>query len=471
MIQQRPNLLRSLAIALTATVVATVSACSSSPQAGSASSSAGAKSASSAETQLAPSSSTGSEAPSVQPTSGGGGKKTTITFVGADDPTYFAKVISGFEKANPDIKVQYQNIPFDQFNNVIQQRVGAKDPSIDVMYVDAGAVGAVGAKGWLEDLSSYRAEAEKVSLAAALEGNVYNGKLLALPMWTSSQYLYYNKAILEKAGVTPPTSDPASRWTWEQVVAAGKKAQATGAQYGLLLDQTDRYYQLQALPESAGGGSGATGDNLLTADVTNAGWMKAMTWYSQLFKDKVAPRGIATDQMNVLFSAGKAAFFVGGPWSAGAIAKADKKLDFGVAPHPYFEGGKPAMPTGSWSLAVSSASDAKDAAKKFVEYASLSPEGNAATVEMVVIPPTNQEAFTAYITRLDETRPPSTTGMGALTLSELKTAAVNRPNTIGFTQMQDVLGRAFSDIRNGQDVQGTLGKAQKELQKSWDRLK
>lgn len=417
------------------------------------------------------SSSPGSSSSSSGGSGGGGTAKTTITFVGADPATAFAKVISDFEAKNPNITVKYQNIPFDQFNGVIQQRVGGKDPSIDVMYVDAGAVAAQAQRGWLTDLSSYKQQADQQSLAAAVAGNLYQGKLWALPMWTSAQYLYYNRDLLTKAGVTPPSGDPSQRWTWEQVVDAAKKAQAAGAQWGLLFDQTDRYYQLQALPESLGGGSGATGPDLLTAEVTNAGWQKSMQWYGSLFADKLSPRGVSTDQMNVLFSSGKAAFFVGGPWDPGVFKTANPKLPYGVAPHPYFAGGKPAMPTGSWSLAVSSASQKKDAAEKFVAFASLDPQGNAATTATIVIPPTNKQAFASYFPRLDSINPPATTGMGKLTLEELQKAAVNRPNTVGFTQMQDILGSAFADIRNGQGVSSTLSTAQQKLQSAWTQLK
>ncbi len=394
----------------------------------------------------------------------------TITFVGADPATAFQPVIDAFEAENENITVEYQNVPFDQFNNVVQQRVGAQDPSIDVMYVDPSAIAGHVQRGWLEDLSEFQAEAEENSLEAAVGASSYEDKLYALPMWTSSQYLYYNTALLEAAGVEPPSGDPAERWTWEQVLDAAGKAQAAGAEWGLLFDQTDRYYQLQALPESAGGGSGAAGDDLLTPDVTNEGWVKAMTWYGDLFEQGYAPRGVTTDQMNVLFSSGEAAFFVGGPWSVAGFAEAETPFDFGIAPHPYFEGGTPAMPTDSWSLGVSTASDAKEAAKEFVRFASLDPEGNAATIEEILIPPTNQGAFEAYIERLDATKPPATTGMGALTLAELENATIHRPSTVGYTQLEEIMGRAFADIRNGEDVESTLEGAQQELESAWARL-
>ncbi|MDC4232244.1 extracellular solute-binding protein [Actinomyces sp. B33] len=401
---------------------------------------------------------------------GSDGATTSITFVGADPESAFAPLIEAFEAKHPDIDVAYENIPFDQYNNVIQQRVGAGDASIDVLLVDAGAAGSMASKGWLTDLSELAPEVEKTSVGDGVAANSWDDKMWALPMWTSAQYLYYNKALLQAAGVEAPPMQSDQRWTWEQTVEAAKKAQAAGAEWGLLFDQTDRYYQLQPLAESAGGGSGATGDDLLTADITNEGWIKAMTWYGSLFEEGVAPRGIATDQMAVLFASGKSAFFVGGAWSTTPISQADPMIDWGVAPNPMFEGGTPAMSTGSWAIGVSSSTDSSEAAVEFAKFASLDLEGNSAATAAILIPPTNEAAFDTYVTRLDESVTPNSEGMGALMLSELESAAVNRPNTIGFTQMQDVLGRAFADIRNGEPVDTTLSEAQAELQGLWDRL-
>lgn len=392
-----------------------------------------------------------------------------ITFVGADPAEAFAPLIDAFEAEHPEYDVEYQTIPFDQYNNVIQQRVGSQDPSIDVLLVDAGTAASMASRGWLADLSDAREEAEATSVQASVDQSVWDDRLWALPLWTSAQYLYYNTELLDAAGVEPPTAD-GERWTWDQVTEAAAAAQAAGSEWGLLFDQTDRYYQLQPLAESLGGGSGATGDDALTADVTNDGWQQAMQWYADLFADGLAPRGVATDQMNVLFASGDAPFFIGGPWSVEPISQGEPPIDYGVAPVPMFEGGTPAMSTGSWSIGVSSATDVPEAATAFAEFASLDPAGNAAAVEEIIIPPTNTEAFDDYIGRLDDSDAPNTEGMGDLTLRELQDAAVSRPGTVGFTQMQDVLDRAFADIRNGEPVAETLAAAEEELQGLWDRL-
>lgn len=405
------------------------------------------------------------DAPGGDDGTGEGEVSGEITFVSADPEEAFAPAISAFNEVYPDVTVNFQNVPFDQYNNVIQQRIGAQDPEIDIVLVDAGASAGWADRGWLMDLTEFLPQAQENSVPASVEQSLWEDKLWALPLWTSAQYLYYNADLLEAAGVEPPAQD--ERWTWEQIVDAAAQAQDAGAEWGLLFDQTDRYYQMQPLTESSGGGSGVDGSGEI--DVTNDGWVEAMTWYASLFEDGLAPRGVATDQMSAMFGAGQAAFFVGGSWSLTPITEGEADFAYGVAPNPMFEGGEPAMSTGSWSIGVSAHTDNPAAAKAFAEFLSQDADGNRAVTEVILIQPTHLEAFDDFTERMDAVDPPNTDGMGALTLAELQEAAVSRPNVVGFTQLQDVLGRAYADIRNGQPVESTLESAESELQALWSR--
>jgi multiple sugar transport system substrate-binding protein len=401
---------------------------------------------------------------------GADGENVSVTLLTADPQENLQPAIDGFEAANPGITVEYEYVPFDQYNNLIEQRVGSGDAGVDVYAADSGAIGSLASKGYLVDLSEFSDEVAAGSLPATLDANTYDGKLWSVPMWTSMQYLYYNKDILDAAGIPYPSSNLDEAITYQELLEAGKQAQAAGATWGVLFDQINRYYQLQALIESAGGGSGATGEDLLTPAINNDGWVSAMNFYSQLFEEGVAPRGVATEQMPVLFSTGEAAFIVSGPWQATTNAN-EGAIKYGVAANPVFEGGTPAMSTGSWNLGINPATDQMEASKKLVEYLSLTKEGNALSTSVLGISPTNVAAFDDFVAGLDDRDAPHTAGLGELTKVQLSSIAVNRPNSPGFTQMGDVTGRAFDDIRNGQPVQGTLDSAQAELQGLWDRLK
>ena len=389
--------------------------------------------------------------------------------VGSDNPETYGPVIKAFEAKNVGVKVNYTQVPFDQFNATLQQRLGAKDTTIDVYTVDEPRVSQLAAKGFLVDLSDLDAQTKSAVGPAAYTANHFRDKLWSLPMWNSTQFLFYNKSILTKAGVEAPPADPAKRWTWEQVAAAGKKAQAAGMKYGLLLEQAEAYYQLQPLAESLDGGSGITGDDALTPAITTDGWKKAMTWYGQTFASGLSPRGIGGFQTGPVFSGGDTAFFVGGPWDIGVFSSA--KVDWGIAPMPYFEGGKPVTPTGSWSLGINPASKQQGMARKFIEFAALDPAGNLATTEATTIIPANTAAETQYLPRLEKLAGAKSVGATAIVANETAKTAVSRPVSVGYIQFEEVMTKAFADIRNGADATTRLAEATNQLNEAWKSIR
>ncbi|MDX6259835.1 MAG: multiple sugar transport system substrate-binding protein [Kribbellaceae bacterium] len=393
----------------------------------------------------------------------------TVQVVGSDNPETYGPVINAFEAKNPGVRINYTQVPFDQFNATLQQRLGAKDSTIDAYTVDEPRVSQLAAKGFLVDLTDLDAKTKAAAAPASYAANHFRDKLWSLPMWNSTQFLFYNKAALKKAGVQAPSVDPAQRWTWEQVEAAGKKAQAAGSKYGLLLEQAEAYYQLQPLAESLGGGSGITGNDALTPAITTDGWKKAMTWYGQTFASGLSPRGIGGFQTGPVFSGGATAFFVGGPWDLGVFASA--KIDWGIAPMPYFEGGKPVTPTGSWSLGINPASKQQGMARKFIEFATLDPAGNLATTEATTIIPANVAAQAQYLPRLEKVAGAKSVGATAIVANETAKTAVSRPVSVGYIQFEEVMGKAFADIRNGTDAAARLTEATGQLDEAWKSIR
>lgn len=394
----------------------------------------------------------------------------TVQFVGPELPKTFAPVIAGFERAHPGVTIRYTSVPFDRVNDVLQARLGAKDAEVDVFTVDPPRVSALAARGFLKDLTGHRDEVTRAVLAGQADPTYFRGRMWTVPIWSSTQFLYYNADLLAKAGVAPPGRDPVDRLTWERVVDLGRTAQKSGAQYGLLLEQTDRYYQLQPLPASLGGGSGISRHDELTPAVTNDAWVRAMRWYRELFASGAAPRGVSPDQMGTIFSGGHAAFLVGGPWNIGTLS-AQQKFRWGIAPHPYFADGKPVTPTDSWTWGVNPYGANAGLGLDFVRYAGLTRTGSLDTIRNNPIIPANAAAFPTYKQVLERQGGSASRGVGALMEYELTRTAIHRPRSIGYIQFEDIMNKAFADIRNGADPAGRLGSAAAALRSAWGQLR
>jgi len=386
-----------------------------------------------------------------------------LSFVGTDQPDVLAPLIAAFEAENPNIRVEYQAIPFNDLNDVIQNRIGSGDSTPDVYYADQPRMSALVSRGLLEDITDDVGDISDVFWPSAIEASTVDGRLYSLPLTTSTQILYYNEELLEAAGIEFPSMDPEARLTWEELVESATAAQEAGAEWGITFDQVSRYYQIQPLPESLGGGSGVSPDNELEPAFTNDGWIEAMTFYGNLFESGLSARGVTPEQTIDLFSNGQSAFFVGGPWWLPAFDAAP--VEFGVAPHPFFAEGEPVTPTGAWSWGVNPNTEHREEAIAFISFATINETGALAFAEVFPLPPTNIAVFNSYYAQ-NQVVP----GVEELILYELENTSVVRAQTRGYIQFEEIIGQAMEDIRNGADVESTLESASQQLERVWSRM-
>lgn len=396
----------------------------------------------------------------------------TVTYAGAAyDAKQIQPVLDAFHKEHPKITVKYEAVPFDDFNSVLAARLTSSKDAIDVFDVDMPRTSAYAARGWLADLTKTFPDLKSAVDPGSLKAATANGKLVTMPYQTSTNIMYYNKALLTAAGITAPSAAPEARQTWEQVTDDAKKAKAAGAQYGLVFDQIDRYYQLQPLAESADGGPGGKGTGNLTPAVTNAGWQKAFSWYGSLFADGLSPRGVAVADTPSLFAAGKVAYYVGGPWW-GTQFVGEKGLDFGVAPFPAFDGGKAATPTGGWSLGLNpkASTEKANAAALFMKFMGIDKGGYAQYLSALAVPPSNLDGAAKFY-ESDTFKDPRFAGVVDLMKSELAHTSTLRLQTVGYVEFEDIMTKTFDDIINGTDAKTALASASSQLDDAWAKYR
>lgn len=377
-----------------------------------------------------------------------------------------------FAEENPGVTVAASEVPFVDYQNTLVQRFSSGDSGIDIFAVDPTYIPTFAEQGFLFDLTdTFGSEAEVAFNPTNVQGSRYEGRMLTVPIWDSTQVLFYNSALLEQANIALPSSDPAQRLTWEELIDLAKQAQAAGAMYGFAFDQVDRYYQLQPLPESLGGGPGVTGDDLLTVDITNEAWMKAGEWYASIYRDGVAPKDLTVGaETGAAFEAGQIAFFLAGPWNVPGFIEAGSTagLEFGIAAHPYFSGGEALTPSESWHLGLSVDAPNQAEALELMRFCGLTASGNLLTSTQGSLP-AHVEASEQFLAA-QEASNPALEGWEALVTYELANTAILRPRTLGYLQLEELVSRAWADIRLGLDVRETFERTQGELESAFERI-
>ncbi len=283
-------------------------------------------------------------------------------------------IVSKFESANPGTKVEIISLPWSEAFQKFATMVSAGDVS-DVMEMPDTWLSLYANNGMLESLEPYLAKWEhtKGLSERTLElGRDVKNTAYMLPYGFYLRAMFYNKKLLEQAGVKEPPK------TLDEFADASKKVAALPGKYG---------YCLRGGPGGLNGwvmfGASMAGSNeFFTKDGTSTfdspGWVKGLTYVIDLYKNGLAPKDSVNWGFNEIvagFYSGTCAFLDQDPDALIAIAQRMKPEDFGVMTMPKGPDGKtfPTIGFAGWSIMSASAN--KDLSWKLVETLE-GPEGN-----------------------------------------------------------------------------------------------
>ncbi len=283
-------------------------------------------------------------------------------------------IVSKFEAANPGTKVEIISLPWSEAFQKFATMVSAGDIP-DVMEMPDTWLSLYANNGMLESLEPYLAKWEHTAGLSdrTLElGRDVKDTAYMLPYGFYLRAMFYNKKLLEQAGVKEPPK------TLDEFADASKKVAALPGKYG---------YCLRGGPGGLNGwvmfGASMAGSNeFFTKDGTSTfdspGWVKGLTYVVDLYKNGLAPKYSVNWGFNEIvagFYSGTCAFLDQDPDALIAIAQRMKPEDFGVMTMPKGPDGKtfPTIGFAGWSMM--SKSENKDLSWKLIETLE-GPEGN-----------------------------------------------------------------------------------------------
>jgi len=151
---------------------------------------------------------------------------TTLKLVVADYGTgpsnasakYWGGIVTAFEKANPDIKVNVTSIPWTNFDQQVQTMIQNKQyPDI----TEGDYFSNYAKDGLLYSASDVLSAPGNLLPAFKAQGT-YSGTQYGMPFTTSSRTLFYNKKMFTQAGIA------AAPQTWADVQADAAKIEKLG---------------------------------------------------------------------------------------------------------------------------------------------------------------------------------------------------------------------------------------------------
>ncbi len=130
----------------------------------------------------------------------------TLTVMNQYSPnvTKWTKYFAGFTKET-GIKVKFDDQIYNNQYQKITTQGQAGTAGDDVVAIDTIWTGSFGGAGFTIDLTDFLPASIKKQIApAALYSVSFKGKMYGIPAYNSSKHFYYNKAMLDKVGLTRP---------------------------------------------------------------------------------------------------------------------------------------------------------------------------------------------------------------------------------------------------------------------------
>lgn len=373
-------------------------------------------------------------------------------------------LFEGFEAEEPGVSFQIERLPFGQLLQTLEVRLAARTAVPDIYIVDGPLTASYAVRGHLLDLTPYLEPYMDGFTQAAIDQGTFDGKMYSAPIASSMAVLLYNKDLFDAAGLDYPPADPDQRWTWDQVVEAGQQLTDPASNTWGFLFEINRPFMLFPLPQS--NNAQVIGDDWLTASgyVDSPAFVEAMQWYADTFNVwQISPSGVFDNVVaQEIFAGGNAAMMTAGTWMLDILPARFPDLNWGVAPFPYFAGGTPVTPTGSFHIGVNPRGQNVETAIRFVQYMVRDD-----TIEQWFNLRTYPPVRTAVWDRLDV----FDTEAWNIVRYELNHTAVPRPRTPGYREYEDILLSAIQDIQTGVDVQARLQRAAQQIDRELEKYR
>lgn len=368
------------------------------------------------------------------------------SFNDAYDGTYFA-----------DVEFIPRNDSGGGYSDKINASVMSGDLP-DVITVDGPNVAAYAANNIIQPLAELSDDERSAYLDSILDQGTYDDELYALGAMESSVGLYYNKEILEEAGITVPAAD--DPWTWTEFTEILERLKPImDEKNGYPLDMTfpvgesSIYYYAPFIWSN--GGDLVSEDGLTVDGVFNS---SENVETMQYFRSLVDNQYMSQAPIEKLFESGRAAFKFDGAWEVNTIYESYPDIELGVAPYVVsdnWDGGR-YTPTGSWAYAATSNASDIEAATELVKWMS----GTESGVRLFENTKSMPSTYAAYeqITLFEEDE-----NYKAL-YEQLRDYGHPRPKTPVYPQVSTSFQQALESV-------GLSGKdAQDELDKSVERI-
>jgi len=228
----------------------------------------------------------------------------------------FQELITKFNQTYPNVKINYQSVPFGDAQNKFKTAAAAKSGAPDILRAEVAWVPEFASLGYLYSLDGSDLLADKDDyFTTPLSSDQFNGKTYGVPQVTDSLALLYNKKIFADAGIA------AAPKSWAEVKTAAATIKSKTGADGLFIN-AGGYFLLPFIYGEGGDLVDTASKKIVVNSDQNVAGIKVA---QDLVNSGAAVKPPANDSygtMMTLFKEQKVAMIINGPWEVNNIKTA-----------------------------------------------------------------------------------------------------------------------------------------------------
>lgn len=359
-------------------------------------------------------------------------------------------------------KAEIEFVPRSDAGGGYEDKINAAlttDTLPDVLTLDGPNTAAYAESGIIASIDDEISNIDDF-LPSVIEQGTYEDELYAIGYTESAVGIFYNKEMLEDAGVDlselPTVDEP---WDWNQFMELSEKLVNTYDKPAVDMSLDDRsewlMYAFSPLLWSQGGDILSEDQEEATGVFNDENAVKTMTFIQDMVKE-----GYTTiSPVDKGFHTGEYPMHFGGSWTMQELEEYPD-VDYGVMPYPTSpDTNELVSPSGTWQYAMSGTTEKEDAASALIDFMTETEQLKKVTLANTVLPATYEVKEEIE----DEVSPEM-----SILIEQNTETAQPRPVLVEYPQISRIFRETISDVtqyEENEDIQKLLDEKASEMDK------
>lgn len=389
--------------------------------------------------------------------------KTEVEFwtmqLSPDFDDYFNTLIANFESENPDIKIDWLDVPWADMEKKILAAVSANNAP-DVVNLNPNFASQLAAKGaWLSLDDKLSAEEQAAYLPGIWQATQLNGNSFGFPWYLTTRVTLYNTEILKEAGVSKPPA------TFEELATVAKQVKDKTGKYAFFISfvPDDAADVLQSFVQM---GVPLVDESGKAAFDTPEG-AKVFQYWTDLYQQELLPQEVLTQghaQAIQLYESGQAAMLASGAETLDGITQNAPGIAEVTKSAPQITGSTGKINVAAMDLVIPKATDAPEAAIAFATYVTNDQNQLEFAKAANVLPSTVKAASDSYFSDVPESATPVEIAR-SISAGQLNNAEVLIPAMEDVKELQSII---YNNLQASMLGEKTVEQAVSDAASEWN---